>query len=145
MTVVCWDGKTLAADKRMTLGCHVNTVTKIARIGPYLVGFTGHAKHIGAFRAWLENGANPESYPKVPTPDEDMHALAVKNDGTVWKFEGTPFPTRIEDAQAAAGSGRDYARAAMHLGCDARRAVEVACEFDENCGNGVDTLTFDDR
>lgn len=42
----------------------------------------------------------------------------------------------------AIGTGRDYARAAMHLGRNAVEAVQVAILFDENCGNGVDTLTF---
>jgi hypothetical protein len=40
----------------------------------------------------------------------------------------------------AFGSGRDYAEAAMFLGCDAKRAVEVACQFQTDCGNGIDTL-----
>lgn len=143
MTVIAWDGESLAADKRMTLGAHVNTVTKVFAAGEYLIGFTGSAKHIGPFRAWLDAGAVAEAFPQCPA-DDQIHALAVRRDGTVWKFEGTAYPVRIEDFQAAAGSGRDYARAAMHLGKTAREAVEIACLFDENCGNGVDVLRFED-
>lgn len=142
MTVIAWDGKTLAADKRMTLGSHVNTVTKLFRAGPYILGFTGSGKHIGAFLAWINDGMNPKDFPETPT-DDQIHAIAVTRDGVVWKFEGTAYPVRVEDTTVAAGCGRDYARAAMFLGCDAAKAVEVACQFDENCGNGVDTLTFE--
>jgi ATP-dependent protease HslVU (ClpYQ) peptidase subunit len=65
----------------------------------------------------------------------------VNRDGSVMRYEGA-WPIPIEDRQFAMGSGRDYARAAMHLGCSAAEAVAVACEFDENCGNGIDTLVF---
>ena len=143
MTVVAWDGVTLAADKRMTYGGHVNTVTKIHRVGDYIIGFTGSTKHIGAFRRWAENGMDRDKFPTAPNVDDAVYAIAVRTDGTVWRFEGTPDPMQIEDQSVAAGSGRDYARAAMHLGKTAREAVEIACLFDENCGNGIDTLTLD--
>lgn len=143
MTVIAWDGETLAGDKRMSMGCHVNTVTKIFAAGEYLIGFTGSAKHMGPFRAWLESGAKPDTFPQCPA-DDQIHALAVRRDHTVWKFEGTAYPVQVEDRQASAGSGRDYARAAMHLGKSAREAVEIACLFDENCGNGVDVLRFEE-
>lgn len=142
MTVIAWDGRSLAADKRMSVGCHVNTTTKIFRAGRYIIGFTGSAKYMGAFRQWLADGERTAEFPQSP-PDDSIHALAVRDDGTIWKFEGTPFPICIEDSVASAGSGRDYARAAMYLGKTAKEAVEIACLFDENCGNGVDVLMLD--
>ncbi len=143
MTVIAWDGTTLAADKRMSCGGHVNTVTKLRRAGEYLVGFSGSAKGMRAFVSWIEGGMDPATFPKPTNDDDAIYALAIRSDGTVWKFEATPWPIMLEDRFASAGSGRDYARAAMHLGKNAREAVEIACLFDENCGNGVDTLTFD--
>jgi ATP-dependent protease HslVU (ClpYQ) peptidase subunit len=56
---------------------------------------------------------------------------------------GTGEP--VEDPFIAFGAGRDYAMAAMHLGCDAHRAVEVACVFDTGCGMGIDTLELDQQ
>ena len=41
------------------------------------------------------------------------------------------------------GHGRDFTLAAMHLGHDARTAVEVACALDAFCGCGIDTLTLE--
>lgn len=77
MTVIAWDGKTLAADKRVGYGNMHRTTTKIRRVGDALVGCSGSG------------------------------SLAV---------------------------------AAMHLGKSAREAVEIACLYDMNCGNGIDTL-----
>lgn len=143
MTVVAWDGRTLAADKRMTYGGHFNTVTKLVRAGRYICGFSGSPQPIGGFVAWLEAGEKPETFPVGKEDDQKVYALCVRDDCTVWKFENSPYPMRLEDTHAASGSGRDYARAAMHLGKCAREAVEIACLFDESCGNGVDTLTLD--
>lgn len=142
MTVVCWDGTTLAADKRMTYGGHFNTVTKIVRVGRYIAGFSGAPQGIGAFVRWVEDGEDPAKFPVSTEDDRKLYVLAVRSDGAVLKFENSPHPIQIEDRTAAAGSGRDYARAAMHLGCNAAEAVAVACRFDESCGNGVDTLTL---
>jgi len=144
MTVIAWDGKTLAADKRMTYGGHFNTVTKLARAGRYICGFSGPQQAIGGFVAWLNDGENPATFPFGKEEEQKVYALCIRDDGTVWKFENSPYPMRLEDTHAASGSGRDYARAAMHLGKSAREAVEIACLFDESCGNGVDTLSFDE-
>ncbi len=54
------------------------------------------------------------------------------------------YPELHEDKFNALGAGRDYALAAMYLGFDASRAVEVACALDVNCGNGIDVLTLED-
>lgn len=143
MTVIAWDGVTLAADKRMTMGCHINTVTKIYRAGGWLFGFSGSVKYMRAFLDWVDSGMDPAKFPSVPEADDRVYALGIRSDRTIWKFEGTPWPIEIEDGCASSGSGRDYARAAMHLGKTAREAVEIACVFDENCGNGVDELSFD--
>lgn len=143
MTVIAWDGTTLAADKRMTNSYgNILTVTKIERIGDRLVGFTGSADRIGAFRRWLENGAQPSEYPENPK-DDNVFVHVITPDGKVYRYEDTPWPTLIEDAVYAAGSGADAARAAMLLGCTSARAVEIASLIDAGCGNGVDTLTFE--
>lgn len=144
MTIIAWDGTTLAADKRACTGGSHFTVTKIWRDGPdRLVGGTGAWARSGAFRQWLAGGAKPADYPENPK-DDDLYLMIVHRDGRIQKYENTPWPVTIEEPYYAIGSGRDYARAAMHLGQSARGAVEVACLFDEACGNGIDTLTFED-
>lgn len=142
MTVIAWDGKTLAADKRACRpGAHF-TVTKLFRSGDRIVGFAGDAGRLGQFKAWFDAGADPEKYPKNEG-GQASYFFAVRSDGRIEKYEETGYPIIVEDKFFATGSGGDYATAAMHLGLDARQAVEVAIACDETCGGGVDTLTLD--
>lgn len=143
MTVVAWDGTTLAADKRGTVAGMAYTVTKIHRLPDCLIAFTGGGAHAAELLNWFYGARNPETYPRCE--DEDgAGTLVIKPDGAIFMYSSAnPFPERIEGTFFARGCGRDYAMAAMYLGCDARRAVEVACAFDVGCGNGIDTLQFE--
>ncbi len=143
MTVIAWDGITLAADKRACLGAMVGTVTKIRRIGDLIVGGAGEPAFIGAMMAWIEGGRDQETFPKQQQDKDDWSPiLVIEPDGTPSIYERTAFPVRNEQKHIAIGSGREFARAAMYLGCDARKAVEVAIALDCGCGNGIDTLTM---
>jgi hypothetical protein len=92
---------------------------------------------------WFRQGRPDGAYPKVMA-DEDggTSAMYITREG-VFCYGKTDAPQRLEDPFTAMGHGRDFALAAMHLGCDALRAVEVACELDIFCGCGIDTLTLE--
>lgn len=140
MTVIAWDGRTLAADKRSTVAYMASTVTKIHRISDGLIAFSGGGAHASELLNWFKGERRPEDYPRR-TDDEGAGTLFIGADRRILMYSAaSPFPEQIEERFYARGSGRDYAMAAMHLGCDARRAVEVACAFDIGCGNGIDTL-----
>lgn len=142
MTVVAWDGTTLAADKLGCIGDFTYKITKVFRVGDRLVGFAGAASMFGQLRAWLESGADPQTYPENKAED-GCYFIAIRPDGTIERYESTGYPIIVEDKQFAIGNGREYAMAAMHLGCDARKACEIASHFDASCGKGVDSLTFE--
>lgn len=92
MTVIAWDGKTLAADRQITSGYTKNKrITKIRKYGNVLCGVTGETK-----------------YPR--------------DERTSW------------------GSGKELALGAMAAGADAKKAAEIACEYDLYCGGGVDVV-----
>lgn len=142
MTVIAWDGKTLAADKRGTVAGMGYTVTKIHRVPDGLVAFSGGGSHAAELLQWFRTGRDPATYPRRED-DDGAGSILVDLSGRVFMYPAAnPFAELIESPFFARGSGRDYAMAAMYLGCDARRAVEVACEFDIGCGNGVDALTL---
>lgn len=145
MTVIAWDGKTLAGDKRTNFGGLHATTTKVHRLpGGALVGCAGNAAQIGEMIHWLGAGADPDKMPAVQRdPKECVSALVISPDGKVLQYENTPHPIRIENGQWAIGSGRDFALAAMLLGRDAIDAVKVSIAFDGGCGNGIDALTLD--
>jgi ATP-dependent protease HslVU (ClpYQ) peptidase subunit len=140
MTVIAFDGKTLAADKRANMGGYIVPVTKIRRINGMLFACAGDfTKGIEMFD-WIERGSNPENLPAFQRTDDWVAMLCITEDGSILKYERGPFPLKVESPFFAMGSGRDFAVAAMYLGLNARQAVEVACQFEANCGNGVDTL-----
>lgn len=142
MTVVVWDGVTLAADKRGNAG-FTYRVTKIMRQGSCLVGISGHLGHGKAVLAWLAKGRDPANYPAAEK-DDRSYCMVIHSDGLIERFEGSGYPIAVEGNTHAIGSGRDFALAALYLGCDARRAVEVACALHADCGDGIDTLSFTD-
>jgi len=143
MTVIAWDGKMLAADKRGTVDCLGYTVTKIHRLPDGLVAFSGGGAHAAELLNWFRGARDPASYPRC-TDDGGAGSIRIDASGRIFMYSAAnPFPELIEDRFYARGSGRDYAMAAMYLGCDARRAVEVASAFDIGCGNGIDTLELE--
>jgi hypothetical protein len=140
MTVIAWDGKTLAADKRcVNNGLH-RTVTKIYRIGDSLIAYSGDAVQGNQMLQWFRDGADVAAYPASQRDKEDWVVFVVVDASGVRVYERTPYPILIEDEKYACKSGRDFAIAAMHCGKTAREAVEVACVFDVGCGNGIDAL-----
>jgi hypothetical protein len=145
VTVIAWDGTTLAADRRAIANGFVYSVTKIARIGDCLVACSGYFGRFGLYKAWLESGRSPDLVPPRPHDDREWsQILVIHRDGMIERFEGgSTAPILVEETWHAMGSGRDYAAAAIHLGCTAARAVAVASALSEECGNGVDTLTFE--
>lgn len=165
MTVIAWDGKTLAADKRgVCMGLH-RTVTKIFRPHKFvLVGVAGADDGGFAMLEWVKAGMVPDAFPKSQQSEHTKAIMLLvrleceqindpferlnRHDAIplIWRakqieiYDSLPQPNIIEDRQHAIGSGRDYAMAAMFLGKTAAEAVEVACHFDTSCGNGVDVL-----
>lgn len=139
MTVVAWDGKTLAADKRaVCAGAHCTT-TKLRRIASgEVLAWTGDQDAGELLAKWYAEGADVERWPEFQKDKDDWCRLIVAGSSGVRWYERKPVSVRVEDRFAAWGSGRDFALAAMHLGKTAREAVEVACAFDVGCGNGVD-------
>lgn len=140
MTVVCWDGKTLAADKKATNCGWANTVTKIHRVPGGIVGLSGDGDAARDLLEWFRAGRVPADYPKCQQSDNRGSAFFIDESGQIWSYDKTVNACPYEQPFCAMGSGRDYALAAMYLGFDARRAVEVACALDNDCGNGIDAL-----
>lgn len=140
MTVIAWDGQTLAADKRAVSGGGIaRTVTKITRHDDALLAITGDWDVGAEMRAWWMAGADPKAFP--PQAREDKASLIVIQRQQISHYASGPIPMVIESQRCAWGSGRDYAEAAMYLGHSAAKGVEVACQFQTDCGNGVDCLT----
>ena len=143
MSVIAWDGRTVAADKRSVHEGLIRETVKLFMIDEEtVVGFVGTECQGLALVEWYKSGAVKSDYPKFQTVDDWTRLLVFKT-GSVYFYESEPYPIKVYDHYMAWGSGRDYALAAMYLGKDARGAIGVSSVFDNNCGNGV--TAFDMR
>jgi hypothetical protein len=145
VTVIAWDGKTLAADRYSEQGYVRGERTKIRRLADgRLVGAAGRTSISLEVIAWLENGGLPSDYPASARGD-DAAVIVVNTDGKAVIYDCGPVPLHIEGRKyVAIGSGAEAAMAAMYLGCDAVRACHVAGAVVVRCGgNGFDTLTLE--
>jgi ATP-dependent protease HslVU (ClpYQ) peptidase subunit len=143
MTVIAWDGKTLAADKRAESCGMKRSRTKIFRLATgQLMGYSGDTCVGLAMKDWIESGCLPESFPAAQAAQDHGNCILITREGVV-VYDNTRFALPVSESFCAFGSGRDYAVAAMHLGKSSREAVEIASMFDVYCGDGVDELTLD--
>lgn len=145
MTVIVWDGTTLAADKRAVCGDRPATTTKIWKHKNELMGGAGTATTCLMMRDWYVGGRDPKKFPEPQKQEEtSCNFVVVRRDGSYLRFEGSHVPLELSESHFAMGTGADYAYGAIAMGADAIKAVEVASQYDLWCGNGVDTLTFDE-
>lgn len=139
MTVIAYDGHTVAADKQATNGDYRATVTKLHRVGHEVLAFCGHADVGLAMVAWYRAGCPVDQFPNKGLSNEDATWLYVFAPGArVRCYQRQPIPIIFEDPLFAAGSGCAVAKGALLAGADARRAVEIACQVLDGCGMGVD-------
>ncbi len=146
MTVIAWDGKTLAADKAASCAGFKNTVTKIHRVPGGLVALAGDGDSALDLLAWFRGGRMASDYPACQKghADERASAIFIDQDRRIWTYDKSANAQHNEQPFIALGSGRDYALSVMFLGLGARLGVEVACALDAYCGNGIDTLELDE-
>lgn len=143
MTVIAWDGQTLAADRQRTFGGTPTTMRKARKIvAPdgrvFLVGCCGRSDFIQMFLAWLEGGERP-SFPVT----EDFAAIVIDQRHRIWVIHDTLIYVEVFGiALWGIGSGGNYAMGAMEHGATAAQAVKVASRLDINCGLGVDCVSF---
>ncbi|MCA3042496.1 MAG: hypothetical protein ING51_05735 [Rhodocyclaceae bacterium] len=150
MTTVAWDGYTLAADKRATVGGMPYVTTKLKRLngGPYhnaICGWAGTESIAKEVVSWLQSGAEPKEFPAVQRGSDWVPIILIHEDQCL-VFEQTPFPVERDiNKPTAIGSGREYAIGAMYWGANANAAVSVASKCDVYSGEGVDELSYRDR
>lgn len=143
MSVIAWDGNCLAADRMASVGNLKRATTKIFKVNGCLIGATGDSSFGNQMIEWFRNGEIVADFPTSQRDKDDWSGLLViRPDKTIQVFERTPYPVKYDEKIIAAGSGRDYAMAAMYLGKSAVEAVDVASLFDNCCGLGVTDLYF---
>ena len=148
MTVIVWDGKTLAADKQATDGGIKRTVTKVKKITKgkhkgYLMAGSGPCSSANAMMLWFEGGAKEKEFPRHQD-DEELGAVltVISPDKHILRYEYNHVPIVFEDKVYCTGSGREIAYGALAMGADARRAVAITIDHSSECGMGIDYVTL---
>jgi ATP-dependent protease HslVU (ClpYQ) peptidase subunit len=128
-TTIAYDGKTMASDSQVTVGCcHKEFKSdKIKFVAGCVIGGAGLVDDIDVFVAWFEAVSKGK---KVDKPTlRRFSAIVVRPDGKAYLYVEDCVPIRIGHPFAI-GSGSRAAVSAMRCGVTARKAVEVACETD---------------
>ncbi len=139
MTVIAWDGKTLAGDCCATYGSVRLTVkTKIQEVDGFLIGCSGCEPATQAFVAWFAAGCQKSKWPAAEWMN-DLHALAIDPAGRAYAYWTCWMPS-LQRGKIAIGSGYAVALSAMELGAGAKEAVRLASRIADGCAPPVRTL-----
>lgn len=137
MTTVAYRWGVLAADSRMMNGgwIHRFSASKLFRLpSGDVAGVTGTYAEAVAFIRWLQNGEVGDR----PSLSEST-IIRLRKTGSLTIYEaGASFDVTTEFG--AWGSGSPAANAAMYMGADAAKAVEIAALLDDNTGGEVVTM-----
>ena len=143
MTIIAYKDGTIAADRRVSIGCLKTQTTKIFRTPEGgLVGASGNGPILRAMIEWAVKGMLDNEYPEC-AKENDSDMLYIAPDRKIWLYSTNRFGLRIEAPYHAIGGGSEFAMAAMYLGKTAVEAVEVANALSPCCGEGVDRLDYD--
>lgn len=145
MSVIAWDGKTIAADRQATCSDMRRKTVKLdckAVRGKILIfGWTGIDSNGRELMDWYVKGADVAKWP-ASQATSDWTRLLVASAKRVLEFEQRPYPIIHTRAPLAWGSGRDFAVGAMAMGANADQAVQIACRYNVSCGMGVTVFTL---
>lgn len=138
MSVIAWDGKTLAADRAVSCGSTMYETRKIIALADGVVLAWFRTTEAGiALARWYEAGRDPEKWPAAQGSD-DWAGLIVFRDGCLYGYERLCIEQKVIAPYVAFGSGADVALGAMFAGAPAEMAVRAAIKHNEGCGFGVD-------
>jgi hypothetical protein len=142
MTVLAWDGRTLAADTAVSDGDggpKTRFGRKLRRTADgRLIGGCGDVGPMIELMDWLETGTD-DDMPKIKGSAE---CLVILPNRTVALYETNGIPIDVDEPVAAIGSGGALALGALMAGASAVRACEIAIERDPHCGFDVAFLTL---
>ncbi len=145
MTIIAWDGKSLAVD-RMACNASVGlTTTKFKRLlNDEVAAWCGDHEQGLVLAEWYANGRIKSDWPHFQNT-KDWSRLVVAGEYGVKEYEKEPVAQSMLDKCQAWGSGGDVALGAMHMGATAGQAVGAASAVCFDCGKGVDVFHFGEQ
>lgn len=140
MTVIVWDGTTLATDKAASDGVIQWKSEKAWYHGDgdnrIIVSGAGPLHSIMAMKKWFIGGFDGNTFPSIQITDP-CHFIVVSPVMGLYRYEGGPAPIDHGHDACAFGEGREFAYGALAMGATAAVAAGIACEYSVHCGLGV--------
>jgi hypothetical protein len=151
MTIVVWDGQTLATDRQANDGSQKWETDKAWYVvkdnKPYIVSGVGVLQDIILLREWFTNGAKKDEFPISSRSNRMSYTAQLvvvsKNEGLML-YEGTPHPVVHGFTPCAFGDGKDFSLGALSMGATSTEAVGIANEHSLHCGKGITELTLNE-
>lgn len=136
MTVIAWDGTSLAWDSRGTSGDRKHTVKKARALedGRVIV-VAGLLSNLLQARRLLDGNG----YPELPQSLVDASNIIVYDNGVVYAYDITKEARKVQ-APEAWGSGESYALGAMACGASAAQSCKIACKYSATCGGKINSI-----
>jgi ATP-dependent protease HslVU (ClpYQ) peptidase subunit len=142
MTTIVYKNGIMAADTQETWDGRARRCTKLYKVGDSIIGTAGDSFTGMLFVDWFSRGRADDDVPDLThlDADEDFYCL-------VWFKEKLWVVNRLfrmveveldDYPYYAVGSGADVAHGALAMGASAKRAVEVAADFDIHTGLPVE-------
>jgi ATP-dependent protease HslVU (ClpYQ) peptidase subunit len=136
MTTIAANREMMVSDSKVTLehkGIEYPANKIVRAKGGWLVGASGHAGDCSRFLIWAgKRFADKEpKWVEEEGQEDSVLGIILKEDGIYVWSQGDPEPELVNLDAYAVGSGGKAARAAMLLGADPVKAVEIACEVDK--------------
>jgi ATP-dependent protease HslVU (ClpYQ) peptidase subunit len=140
MTTIVWDGKTLAADGRMTAGnrvCEedrqkifVDTVSTLRGATVICYALAGAADMVNRVGVWISEGC-PHTVEDHPYDwGEAGFEVIIVTTESVFVYHSESNDLLEIFHKVCLGSGGEFAQTALHMGKDAKACVKIAAEID---------------
>lgn len=136
MTVIAWDGHTIAADRMAVIGERRARVRKLTPLPDGVAAVCGDHHEGLLLVQWYLDGADPSKWPKFQ--DEEYTTLVIARSSGVVVYGKLPVANVVRQ-KFAWGSGSEVAMGAMYMGATAVQAVRAAISVNVYCGLGVDS------
>jgi len=141
MTVIAWDGRTVAADSLCRFGCYRGPmpVEKIVKRNGVVFGITDYSSWFDAWIGWYFNGQDPKEVPECKLTSGTGNFLVFKDGRAYACTYDLPYLQEV-GAPDAWGSGCEFAIGAMKAGKNAKEAVEIVIECNPDSGGPVQVI-----
>ncbi len=141
MTVIVWDGSTLATDSAASDEVVQWKSTKAWYHGEgddrLILSGTGPLASIVAMREWFKEGYADSEFPIIQVT-HPCHFIVISPHVGLYRYEQSHTPIEHGRDSCAFGEGREFAYGALFMGANAAQAVAAANEYSPHCGLGVE-------